>query len=412
MTYLLKNARLLDAEYDHAPLDILVDSETITAVGPDLGPADQVLDLSGYTLLPGFVDAHVHVAVDDRAFKADAVQAWAYNGVTTVRELGMLSTLSQADYAQWLQENNRTPDTALVVATGKYIDVAGGYGAGPMPNHPVGNPIASPEEAAAAVRLAHELGFPGIKIGIHDGSMDTTPHLTPEMARAVCDTAHENGMWVAAHIGNCRGARFMLDAGVDELAHTPSDPMPEEMIREMAENGIVMDTTVGDPDKSMEPPPMPDLPDGMEPQAGMGPPPGPMMPMDPAEMKRQQTEKMRVMEENLGRFYRAGGKIVVGTDLIHSRDYRKDAVIPVPELRHLHAAGLPMNAILRAATLSGAEVVGTGAAEGRIAPGYLANLVAVPGQVDETFEALRHVKLVMHRGTVIRDELADAPRLR
>lgn len=234
--------------------------------------------------------------------------------------------------------------------------------------------------------------------------MEQTPHLTPDMAKAICTRAHELGMWVAAHIGNCKGARFMLDAGVDELAHTPADPMPEDMIREMAEKGIVMDTTVGDPDKGIEPPPMMDLPEGMEPPEGMGPPPGPMMPMDPAEMKRQQAEKMQVMEKNLGRFYRAGGKIVVGTDLIHSRDYRKDAVIPVAELRHLHAAGLPMNAILRAATLSGDEVVGTGNIEGRIATGYLANLVAVPGKVDETFDALRQVKLVIHRGAIIRDE--------
>ena len=404
MTYLLKNARLLDAEYHHAPLDILINGTTIAAVGTDLGSADQVIDLAGYTILPGFVDAHVHVAVDDRAFKEDAVHAWAYNGVTTVRELGMLSTLPQQDFAQWLQENNKKPDTAHVVATGKYIDVAGGYGAGPMPNHPVGNLITTPQEAADAVTLAHQLGFPGIKIGIHDGSMEQTPHLTPEMAKTICNRAHELGMWVAAHIGNCKGARFMLDAGVDELAHTPADPMPEDMIREMAEKGIVMDTTVGDPDKGMEPPPMMDLPEGMEPPEGMGPPPGPMMPMDPAEMKRQQAEKMKVMEENLGRFYRAGGKIVVGTDLMHSRDFQKDAVIPVPELKHLHAAGLPMDAILRAATLSGAEVVGTGTAEGRIAPGYLANLVAVPGEVDESFEALRQVKLVMHQGTIIRDE--------
>ena len=404
MTCLFKHAKLLDAEHDHTPLNILVDGERITAVGADLDGADRVIDLTGYTILPGFVDAHVHVAVDDRAFKEDAVRAWAYNGVTTVRELGMLSTLSQQDYAQWLQENNRMPDAAHVVATGKYIDVAGGYGAGPMPNHPVGNLITTPQEAADAVTLAHNLGFPGIKIGIHDGSMDQTPHLAPEMAKAICDRAHELGMWVAAHIGNCKGARFMLDAGVDELAHTPSDLMPEDMIREMVEKGIVMDTTVGDPDKGMEPPPMMDLPDGMEPPEGMGPPPGPMMPMDPAEMKRQQAEKMKIMEENLGRFYRAGGKIVVGTDLIHSRDYRKDAVIPVPELRHLHAAGLPMDAILRAATLSGAEVVETGNIEGRIAAGYLANLVAVPGEVDESFEALRQVKLVMHRGTIIRDE--------
>lgn len=404
MTCLLKNARLLDAEHNHAPLDILIDGETIAAVGTDLGAADRVLDLTGYTILPGFVDAHVHVAVDDRAFKEDAVRAWAQNGVTTVRELGMLSTLSQQDYAKWLRENNQKPDTAHVVATGKYIDVAGGYGAGPMPNHPVGNLITTPQEAAAAVSLAHDLGYPGIKIGIHDGSMDTTPHLTPEMAKAICDRAHELGMWVAAHIGNCKGARFMLDAGVDELAHTPADPMPEDMLREMAEKGIVMDTTVGDPDKEMTPPPMMDLPEGMEPPEGMGPPPGPMMPMDPAEMKQQQAEKMKIMEENLGRFYRAGGKIVVGTDLMHSRDFRKDAVIPVPELKHLHAAGLPMDAIVRAATLSGAEVVGTRDREGRIAPGYDANLVAVPGKVDETFDALRQVRLVMHRGSIIRDE--------
>lgn len=404
MTYLLKNAQLLDAEHNHAPLDVLIDGTTIAAVGTDLSSVDQVIDLSGYTILPGFVDAHVHVAVDDRAFKEDAVRAWAYNGVTTVRELGMLSTLSQQDYAQWIRENNQKPDTAHVVATGKYIDVAGGYGAGPMPNHPVGNLITNPAEAADAVTLAHNLGYPGIKIGIHDGSMEQTPHLTPDMAKAICTRAHELGMWVAAHIGNCKGARFMLDAGVDELAHTPADPMPEDMIREMAEKGIVMDTTVGDPDKGIEPPPMMDLPEGMEPPEGMGPPPGPMMPMDPAEMKRQQAEKMQVMEKNLGRFYRAGGKIVVGTDLIHSRDYRKDAVIPVAELRHLHAAGLPMNAILRAATLSGDEVVGTGNIEGRIATGYLANLVAVPGKVDETFDALRQVKLVIHRGAIIRDE--------
>ena len=404
MTCLLKNARLLDAEHDHAPVDILIDGETIAAVGTDLGAADRVIDLTGYTILPGFVDAHVHVAVDDRAFKEDAVRAWAQNGVTTVRELGMLSTLSQQDYAKWLRENNQKPDTAHVVATGKYIDVARGYGAGPMPNHPVGNLITTPQEAAAAVSLAHDLGYPGIKIGIHDGSMDTTPHLTPEIAKAICDRAHELGMWVAAHIGNCRGARFMLDAGVDELAHTPADPMPEDMLREMAEKGIVMDTTVGDPDKEMTPPPMMDLPEGMEPPEGMGPPPGPMMPMDPAEKKRQQAEKMKIMEENLGRFYRAGGKIVVGTDLMHSRDFRKDAVIPVPELKHLHAAGLPMDAIVRAATLSGAEVVGTGDREGRIAPGYDANLVAVPGDVDETFDALRQVRLVMHRGSIIRDE--------
>lgn len=193
MTYLLKNAQLLYAEHNHATLDVLIDGTTIAAVGTDLSSVDQVIDLSGYTILPGFVDAHVHVAVDDRAFKEDAVRAWAYNGVTTVRELGMLSTLSQQDYAQWIRKNNQKSDTAHVVATGKYIDVAGGYGAGPMPNHPVGNLITNPAEAADAVTLAHNLGYPGIKIGIHDGSMEQTPHLAQRFVPvAVIRLAHEN----------------------------------------------------------------------------------------------------------------------------------------------------------------------------------------------------------------------------
>jgi hypothetical protein len=171
------------------------------------------------------------VAVSDDAFKEDAVEAWAYNGVSTVRELGMLSVLPQKDYAQWIQENNKNPQRAKVIATGKYIDVAGGYGAGPMPNHPVGNLITTPEEAADAVTEALNLGFPGIKIGIHDSSMETTPHLTPEMAKAICARAVAHGMWVAAHIGNCKGSDFMLKAGVRELAHTPNDPIPEDMLR-------------------------------------------------------------------------------------------------------------------------------------------------------------------------------------
>lgn len=410
MSTLLKNAVLLDANWNNVPMDILVEGRTIAAVGKDLGNADVTIDLSGYTVLPGFIDAHVHVAVDDNTFKEDAIRAWAHNGVTTVRELGMLSQLPQKDYAEWIQKVNQQPETAKVIATGKYIDVAGGYGAGPNPNHPVGNLVTTPEEAADAVTEAHQLGFPGIKIGIHDGRMDTTPHISSEMAQAVCDRAAFHGMWVASHIGICRGANFMLNAGVCELAHTPSDPMSDEMIKCMVDNGVVMDTTVGDPDKAMEPPPGMDLPGGPGRPGGpggpggapMGPPPG-MPQMDPAEKRKQ----WQVMVDNLGRYYKAGGKIVVGTDLIHSRDFMRDAVIPVPELKALTSVGLTVQDAIKAGTIAAAEVVGTGAEEGLIEAGRLANLIAVPGLVDESFAALNreNVKLVLHYGAIIRNEL-------
>lgn len=405
MSILLKNAVLLDAKYLNEPLDVLVDGDKIAAVGKDLGHAGQEIDLTGYTVLPAFIDAHVHVAVNDEAFTEDAIRAWAYNGVSTVRELGMLSQLSQGDYAAWIKKMNSQPETATVVAVGNYIDVAGGYGAGPNPNHPVGTLITTAEEAAAEVTVHHDLGYPGIKIGIHDGRMDTTPHLSLEMAKAICDRAKEHGMWVASHIGICKGAQFMLDAGVQELAHTPSDPMPDEMIRFMAENGVVMDTTVGDPDKAMEPPPgmlMPGGPGGPGGDAPMGPPPGMVMPSP--EEKREQ---WNTMVDNLGRYHRAGGRVVIGTDLIHSRDFMKDAVIPVPELRALTGVGFTLQEAIAAGTITAAQVVGTGDEEGLIEEGRLANLVAVSGPVDESFAALdrENVKLVLHYGSVIRNEI-------
>ena len=413
MTILLKNAVLLDARYLNEPLDVLVEDRKIKAVGKDLGTADQEIDLTGYTVLPAFIDAHVHVAVDDREFKDNAIRAWAYNGVSTVRELGMLSQLDQGDYAAWIRKVNAQPETAKVVAVGNYIDVAGGYGAGPNPNHPVGTLITTAEEAADEVTVHHDLGYPGIKIGIHDGRMDTSPHLSPEMAKAICDRARSHGMWVASHIGICRGAQFMLDAGVREMAHTPSDPMPDEMIRFMVENNVVMDTTVGDPDKALEPPPGMDLPGGPGGPGGlggpggpgdapMGPPPGMVMP-SPEEKRRQ----WNTMVENLGRFHRAGGRVVIGTDLIHSRDFSRDAVIPVPELKALTGVGFTLQEAIASGTVTAAEVAGTGDEEGLIEEGRLANLIAVPGTVDESFAALKreNIKLVLHYGTVIRSEL-------
>ena len=407
MSILLKNAVLLDAKFRNEPLDVLVDGEKIAAVGRDLGPADQEIDLTGYTVLPAFIDAHVHVAVNDEAFTEDAIRAWAYNGVSTVRELGMLSQLSQGDYAAWIKKMNSQPETAKVVAVGNYIDVAGGYGAGPNPNHPVGTLITTAEEAADEVTVHHNLGYPGIKIGIHDGRMDTTPHLSPEMAKAICDRAKEHGMWVASHIGICKGAQFMLDAGVQELAHTPSDPMPDEMIRFMAENGVVMDTTVGDPDKPMGPPPgmlMPGGPGGPggPGDAPMGPPPGMVMP-SPEEKRKQ----WQIMVDNLGRYHKAGGRVVIGTDLIHSSDFNRDAVIPVPELKALTGVGFTLQEAIAAGTITAAQVVGTGDEEGLIEEGRLANLVAVSGPVDESFAALdrENVKLVLHYGSVIRNEI-------
>ena len=102
----------------------------------------------------------------------------------------------------------------------------------------------------------------------------------------------------------------------------------------------------------------------------------------------------------------AGTEISVSSSVPVNKD-TKIKISLRPDLLEEYNAKYQKNYVMPPAdsyTLSGDEVVGTGNIEGRIATGYLANLVAVPGKVDETFDALRQVKLVIHRGAIIRDE--------
>ncbi len=393
MKTLLKNAVLLDRDHENQPLDVLVEDGHIASVGENLDGGDQIVDLSGWTLLPGFIDAHVHVAMHDDHFTDETLTAWAQNGVTTVRELGMLCTKPAEEYAPWIAEMNGRPETARLIATGKYIDVAGGYGAGPDPRRCVGNIITTPKEAAAAVEAAHTLGFPGIKVGIADG-MPGAPRMSDAMISAITDKAKALGMFTACHIGTSESLQTMADCGIGEAAHTPNDPMPDSLIRQMVQRHIPMVTTIGDPDKAMEPPP------GMDMPGGPGGPGG----MDPAEMAQQKKAQNKIMRENLKRFYDAGGTIVLGTDLMHSRNWQKDAVIPTVEMRQLVESGVPFLEAIKAGTSSAAEVVGTAMEEGTIEAGKLANLIAVRGTVDESFRALEDVPFVMHYGTIIKDQ--------
>ena len=129
------------------------------------------------------------------------------------------------------------------------------------------------------------------------------------------------------------------------------------------------------------------------------------MMFDPKAMAEKKKQQAKFMRENLRRFYEAGGKIAIGTDLIHSSDYMKEATIPTVELRHLYEVGLPFRKVIKTGTIYPAELIGTAAEEGTIEVGKLANLIAVPGQVDGTFKALENVPFVMHYGTVVKNQL-------
>lgn len=399
MKLLLRDAVLMDADHYNQPGDILIEGERITQVGAEL-PCDeqtQVLSLKGCTIMPGIVDAHVHVAVNDGAFFDAHLKAWASKGVTTVRELGLLSKCSGEDFLSWLRAH-QTPAHTHVVTAGKYIDVQGGYGDGHRPGDNWGNVITTTEEAIDAVAQHKQLGTGGIKIGILDGKMGQgRPRLPVETIHAMAKKARENGMWFSVHLTEAATLKWLLehDCPISDAGHTPYDPIPEETLRKMVSEGIGMVTTNGGPDK------VPKLP------------PQVMKTFDFEGFRKMAVGRCAQMRSNAQRLYEAGGTIAIGTDtgtdIADTPEDRQalidQAGIPVIELRQLHEAGLPMQEIVKAATINGARLCGTERDEGTLQAGKLANLIAFPGRLTPDFQALSAVPFVINRGIILKNDL-------
>jgi len=154
MRTLLKNALVLDTDHLYERLDVLVDGDgIIEKIAPDI-PADgaAVVNLAGCTLLPGIIDAHVHVS-NGGPLSAQVLKNWAKSGVTTVRDLGLMTPMAVEDYMAFLHEHEG-PEYPRVLSTGKYVDIPGGYGSGPNPNEVIGLLTEDPAQAALAFGYA------------------------------------------------------------------------------------------------------------------------------------------------------------------------------------------------------------------------------------------------------------------
>ena len=343
----LKGAKILDSTHNGEVLDVLVREGTIAAVGEDL-TGDEIIDLTGYTLMPGLIDSHVHVA-GSAGYGIENLTTWAQHGITSVREEGMLSTSGEMEFADLIEEANADPQSAYLVSCGKYFDVTGGYGMGPTGN--MGVVIESDEDILAEIDRKIDLGYPQLKLGINSD----TNRMTPEQFITAIDYAHENDMPVAAHINYARYLEELVGYGLDEAAHTPSDEMSGDLIDGMVANDVRMNTS------------------GSE-----------------------NFEEQKIA--NLKAFYEAGGFITVGTDLMRNYDTCMTALSG--EMAVLAKAGLTVQEVIACATHNNALALGI-EDTGDILPGYQADIVAVKGEVDESFAALNDISFVMNDGVVI-----------
>jgi imidazolonepropionase-like amidohydrolase len=294
--------------------------------------AARMIRLPNATLLPGLIDLHSHGLGFGQAGSV----------VTTVRDLGT------DDRNLPLQGPSPGP---RVLAAGPLITAPAGYPI-PIHGHRVAHVVRGPDGARAYVRSLADRGAAVIKVSLQFGY----PVITFATLRAIVGEAHAHDLRVTAHIGEGRGARMALRAGVDELAHTPCGEDPE-LMGELARAGVEIVATL-------------------------------------------HVARLAVgcpgLLENATSFLRGGGTLLYGSDYGVTGIPRG---VDVTELELLAQVGLGKLGALRAATSNAANVLATDGL-GRLAEGSPADVVAVRGDPTQNLDALSEALLVVRSGAI------------
>jgi imidazolonepropionase-like amidohydrolase len=217
--FVVRGARVFDGNRVLGTLDVLVSGGTISAVDRDLAvpPGTPEIAGAGKTLLPGLIDAHVHVW-------GGALHQALLFGVTT--ELDMFMAADNARKIKADQAAGRRLDEADLRSAGTLATAPGGHGTEyglPIPT------LSHPEEAAAWVDQRIAEGSDYIKIVIEDGKEIglSLPTLDAATVAAVVAAAHRRGKMVVVHVQTLAAAREAIDAGADGLAHLFADQQPD-----------------------------------------------------------------------------------------------------------------------------------------------------------------------------------------
>ena len=415
MSILLKNAKI----YGGSTADILVENGMITGIG-SFDSADEIHDLSGYAaVLPGVIDAHMHIVTGDIEYNDRALRAWAQAGVTTVRDLGMGNDRNQHPTQEFLayRDTIENPECAHCLTCGRFVAQYHGLNHVMMDGAETGYGCRTPEDAAAAVNELIDMGCEGIKTSIGRGMDGKSVPMETEKLRAIADTAKARGVWVTCHVLDAEFIPALLEAGMPEFAHMPTDHVSDELLKAMADTGVTCTPTLMSINAPR--PPMPEGakmpggfpggpggPDGPGGPGGMpaGGPPAGMPAGFPAMMMNMKDpqEQEDICVDNTRRFIEFGGMVAVGTDTMRMEAQPHVASMPVRELQLLFKAGLTVPQVIEAATINAAKLCLIDDQVGSITVGKQANIIAVKDEIDETFEALSHVEFVMNRGAVIK----------
>ena len=407
MKYALTGGVILDGTKDMQPQRgkvLLTDGETITAIVPEGADLTgyTVVALNGQYLMPGLINMHVHLAGNGKPQKKQRdnealvkkimanglTRAVAYKmvknfaklellgGVTTIRTVGGLGNFDTRLRDEIAAGRAVGP---RILAANQGISVPGGHMAGS-----VAIAAHSKEEALACLSRAEDEGVDLVKLMITGGVLDAKEKgvpgelkMPPEMVRAVCDKAHQDGYTVAAHVESPEGVKVALQNGVDSIEHgaKPDD----EMIELFKSRGAFLCTTLS-----------PALPYAL---------------FDRSVSNASEVEQYNgnVVFEGIIACAKAALEhdipVVLGNDVgcpwITQYDFWR-------ELFYFHKyVGVSNAFALYTATSQAAKYAGLETVTGQIRPGLCADLIVTKENPLEDLRALRQVELVMSRGCLI-----------
>ncbi|MEV4313354.1 amidohydrolase family protein [Actinocrispum sp. NPDC049592] len=342
---------------------------------------DEAIDAAGGTVLPGLIDAHVHLV-------PGALAQSLIFGVTTV--LDMFSTPGLVAEAK--QQAGSQLDVADVRSSGVGATAPGGHPSimyAPFPT------LTAADEADQFVADRVAEGSDYLKIFSGIGGL--WPSLDSDTVAALVTAAHARGLLVVGHVSSKAGVEQVVSAGVDVLAHVPADAeLDQALVGRIAEAGIAVgptlatiENTLGEPGGAAvaaDPRLAGLLGDGWARRLTSGAPGLGGRAMPPYSRA----------EDNVRRLADAGVTLLVGTDAPNPGTVFGASLHR--ELELLVRCGISPAQALAAATTEPARVFGL-ADRGRIAAGLRADVVLVSGDPLTDITATRCIERIWRSGT-------------